>query len=110
MAIAITATARTAISHFLVTRISPLLSEKRVSVPESYNSPSDNRKHPRICGDLWRQDWTQTCKSQDMNWYDRVSQYHSESRPSFILFTELIAFIGTMATVVGMAVLLSLLQ
>ena len=46
----------------------------------------------------------------DMNLYDRVSQYHSESRPSFILFTELIAFIGTMATVVGMAVLLSLIH
>jgi hypothetical protein len=45
-----------------------------------------------------------------MNWYDRVSQYHSRSRPSFILFTELIAFMGTMATVVGMAVLLSLIQ
>jgi hypothetical protein len=45
-----------------------------------------------------------------MSLYDRVAQYHSESRPSFILFTELIAFMGTMATVVGMAVLLSLIQ
>jgi hypothetical protein len=45
-----------------------------------------------------------------MTWYERLSQYHSESRPSFILFTELIAFMGTMATVVGMAVLLSFLQ
>jgi hypothetical protein len=45
-----------------------------------------------------------------MSLYDRVTQYHSESRPSFILFTELIAFLGTMATVVGMAVLRSLFQ
>jgi hypothetical protein len=45
-----------------------------------------------------------------MNWYERISEYHTESRPSFILFTEFVAFIGTMATVVGTAVLLSLLQ
>jgi hypothetical protein len=45
-----------------------------------------------------------------MNWYDRLSQYHAKSRPSFILFTELIAFFGTMVTLVGMAILLSLLQ
>jgi hypothetical protein len=36
-----------------------------------------------------------------MNLYKRLSQYHSESRPSFILFTEFIAFVGTMATMVG---------
>jgi len=45
-----------------------------------------------------------------MTLYDRLSQYHSNSRSSFILFTELIGFMGTMATLVGMAVLLSLLQ
>ena len=43
-----------------------------------------------------------------MSWYDRISQYHAESRESFILFTEMIAFAGTMATAVGMAILLSL--
>jgi hypothetical protein len=43
-----------------------------------------------------------------MSWYDRLSRYHSESRPSFILFTELLAFAGSMATAVGMAILLSL--
>jgi hypothetical protein len=55
-------------------------------------------------------DWTETCTQRSMNFYNRLSQYHSKSRPSFILFTELIAFTGTMATVVGMAVLLSLFQ
>jgi hypothetical protein len=45
-----------------------------------------------------------------MNLYDRLSQYHSESRPSFIFFTEMIAFMTTMATVVGAAVLVSLLR
>jgi len=45
-----------------------------------------------------------------MSFYERVAQYHSESRQSFILVIQLIAFLGTMATVVGMAVLLSLLQ
>jgi len=54
--------------------------------------------------------WTETCTQRSMNWYNRLSQYHSQSRPSFILFTELIAFMGTMATVVGMAVLLYLFQ
>ena len=38
---------------------------------------------------------------------NRLTQYHSESRPSFVLFTEFIAFVGTMATMVGMAVLFS---
>jgi hypothetical protein len=45
-----------------------------------------------------------------MSWYDRLSQYHAESRPSFILFTELVAFTGSMATVVGMAILFSLFR
>jgi hypothetical protein len=45
-----------------------------------------------------------------MNFYHRLSHYHSKSRPSFILFTELIAFTTTMATVVGAAVLVSLFR
>jgi len=57
-----------------------------------------------------RPDWTETCTLRSMNWYNRLSQYHSTSRPSFILFTEFIAFTGTMATVVGMAVLLYLFR
>jgi hypothetical protein len=43
-----------------------------------------------------------------MSFYDRLSQYHSESRGSFIFFTELIAFTGSMVTVVGMAILFSM--
>ena len=45
-----------------------------------------------------------------MNFYNRLSQYHSESRPSFILFTELIAIVGAMAVVVGIAFLLEILR
>jgi len=45
-----------------------------------------------------------------MSLYNRLAQYHSHSRPSFILFTEFVAFVGTMATVVGMAVLFSYLH
>ncbi len=55
-------------------------------------------------------DWSRTCADHSMTWYEWVSQYHSKSRSSFILFTELIGFMGTMAALVGMAVLLSLLQ
>jgi len=36
-----------------------------------------------------------------MNFYDRLTQYHSDSRPSFILFTEFIAFVATMFTMVA---------
>jgi hypothetical protein len=36
-----------------------------------------------------------------MSFYHRLVRYHSKSRPSFILFTEFIAFVGTMATMVG---------
>ena len=49
--------------------------------------------------------WFQTCTYHSMNLYSRISQYHSKSRPSFVLFTELIAFVGGMATVVGFAYL-----
>jgi len=34
-----------------------------------------------------------------MNLYNRLSQYHSDSRPSFVLFSEFIAFAGSMATI-----------
>jgi hypothetical protein len=44
-----------------------------------------------------------------MSIYDRLTQYHAESRPSFILFTEFIAFVGTMATMVGISFLRELL-
>ena len=44
-----------------------------------------------------------------MNLYNRLTQYHSESRPSFVLFTEFIAFVGTMATVVAIAFMRELL-
>lgn len=52
-------------------------------------------------------DWARTCADHSITWYEWVSQYHSNSRSSFILFTELIGFMGTMAALVGMAVLLS---
>jgi hypothetical protein len=45
-----------------------------------------------------------------MSFYNRIAQYHSESRPSFVLFTGFIALVGTMATMVGMAVLFSFFQ
>jgi hypothetical protein len=45
-----------------------------------------------------------------MYFLDRLAQYHSESRPTFVLVTELLAFVGTMTAVVGMAVLFSFFQ
>ncbi len=45
-----------------------------------------------------------------MSFYDRLSQYHSSSRPSFILFTEFIAFVSTMATLVGIGFIRELLR
>src|SRR2546426_2455260 len=51
-------------------------------------------------------DWARTCADHSITWYEWVSQYHSNSRSSFILFTEPIGFMGTMAALVGMAVLL----
>jgi hypothetical protein len=50
-----------------------------------------------------------TCQQMGMSIYDRLTQYHAESRPSFILFTEFIAFVGTMATMVGISFLRELL-
>ena len=44
-----------------------------------------------------------------MSIYDRLTRYHAESRSSFILFTEFIAFVGTMATMVGISFLRELL-
>jgi len=42
-----------------------------------------------------------------MNFFDRVAEFHSNSRPTFVLFTEFIAFVGTMALMVGLAILFS---
>ena len=36
-----------------------------------------------------------------MNFYNRLIAMHSESRPMFILFTECMAFTGSMAAIVG---------
>ena len=40
--------------------------------------------------------------------FNRLAHYHSESRPTFVLITEFVAFVGTMATMLGMSVLFSL--
>ena len=40
-----------------------------------------------------------------MNLYQRVRDYHSKSRPSFVLFTEFIAFLATMTAMLGIAFL-----
>jgi hypothetical protein len=40
-----------------------------------------------------------------MNLYQRVTDYHSKSRPSFVLFTEFIAFLATMTAILGIAFL-----
>jgi hypothetical protein len=45
-----------------------------------------------------------------MNLYGRIAQYHSRSRSAFILFTELIAFTGTLATMIAIASLRELLS
>jgi hypothetical protein len=42
-----------------------------------------------------------------MSFIERVSEYHSSSRPTFVLFTEFIAFVGTMVVMVGLAILFS---
>jgi hypothetical protein len=55
-------------------------------------------------------DWPGTCPQRNMRFHQRITQYHSENRPLFILFTEFIAFTGTIAVMVGMAVLFSLLR
>jgi hypothetical protein len=36
-----------------------------------------------------------------MNLFNRLTQYHSESRSTFILFTEFVAFLGAITTMVG---------
>src|SRR5713226_973443 len=69
MAIATTATARTAISHFLVTRISPLLPRNEFRC----RNPITGLTQSQTSGDLSRQDWTQTC----------VRLGHELVRPSF---------------------------
>jgi hypothetical protein len=40
----------------------------------------------------------------------RLSQYHSESRPAFVLFAEIIGFTGVMTGIVGLGILFSLFQ
>lgn len=45
-----------------------------------------------------------------MNFYNWLAQYHSHNRPSFVLFTEFIAFVGTMATMVGIGFIRELLS
>lgn len=45
-----------------------------------------------------------------MNLYNRLAEYHSQSRLSFILFTEFIAFAGTIATMAGIAFVRDLLR
>lgn len=44
-----------------------------------------------------------------MRFYNRLVEYHEQSRSSFILFTEFAAFIGVMATIVGMGILREML-
>ena len=40
-----------------------------------------------------------------MSIYDRLASYHEQSRPSFILFTEFIAYVGAVAAMVGLGFL-----
>jgi hypothetical protein len=40
-----------------------------------------------------------------MNLYQRMLDYHSKSRPTFVLFTEFIAFVATMTAMLGIAFL-----
>jgi hypothetical protein len=42
--------------------------------------------------------------------FNALVKYHSESRPTFVLVTELLAFVATMTTAVVMAVLFSLFR
>jgi hypothetical protein len=45
-----------------------------------------------------------------MTFFTRISQFHSENRAAFVLFTEFIGFVTTIATMVGVAVLFSMLH
>ena len=45
-----------------------------------------------------------------MSLLNQLAQYHSESRPTFVLVTEFVAFVGTMVAMVGMAILFSFFQ
>jgi hypothetical protein len=40
-----------------------------------------------------------------MDLCSRIAQYHSQSRATFILFTEMIAFAGSLATMLGIGFL-----
>jgi hypothetical protein len=52
--------------------------------------------------------WRATCPWWGMTLLEKVSDYHSTCRPAFVLFAEFIGFVGTMAIMVGVAVLFSL--
>jgi len=41
--------------------------------------------------------------------YDRMIDYHRQSRPTFVLFTEFIAFVATMVAMVGIGFIRDLL-
>jgi hypothetical protein len=58
-----------------------------------------------------RQDvfWPQSCQLKDMKFWERVVRFHGSNRPLFILFTEFIAFTGTMLTMVGLGFVRELL-
>jgi hypothetical protein len=45
-----------------------------------------------------------------MSFYERVSQYHSENRFTFVLLTETIAFVGTLTTMMTIAFVRELLS
>src|SRR5205085_1154382 len=45
-----------------------------------------------------------------MSVYQRISLCHSKSRPTFVLFTEFIAFVGCMAAMVGLSFVRELLR
>lgn len=40
-----------------------------------------------------------------MSYYNRLVEIHGESRPIFILFTELVAFTGTMTAILAIGFL-----
>ena len=51
-----------------------------------------------------------TCTHDSMSLFNRIVECHSQSRPTFVLVTEFVAFVATMVTMLGMAVLFSFFQ
>jgi hypothetical protein len=45
-----------------------------------------------------------------MSFSERLIEFHSSSRPIFILFMEFAAFVGSMATIVGLGFVRELLS